>query len=123
MIALTEQERLTLVMVGLLALAGLGVLLWQRQGPPLTVRATPTPVESTRWDAALDRARRVDVNTADEAELERLPEVGPTLARKIVEYRNAHGPFRTREAFALVPGIGPNTSRELDAYITLEGGQ
>lgn len=51
----------------------------------------------------------IAVNTADAVELERLPGIGPVLAQKIVEYREAHGPFTRPEDLLSVSGIGPST--------------
>ena len=51
----------------------------------------------------------VDINTATAAELETLPRIGPTTAQKIVEYREANGPFGSIEEIQEVPGIGPAT--------------
>lgn len=45
----------------------------------------------------------VDINTASLAELESLPEIGPSLARAIAAAR----PFARVEELARVPGIGP----------------
>ena len=117
---LTERERTVLIVLGALALAGLGALLWQRRTPPLTVAGIPAPRQAARWDVALRQARQVDVNTADAAELERLPEVGPQLARRIVAYRTQHGPFRSATELGRVPGIGPKTQRTLEPYVTVE---
>jgi competence protein ComEA len=36
---------------------------------------------------------RVNINTADAAALETLPGIGPALAQRILDYRQAHGPF------------------------------
>ncbi|MBI3321095.1 MAG: helix-hairpin-helix domain-containing protein [Candidatus Omnitrophica bacterium] len=77
------------------------------------------PVESTTWDQALRHARGVDVNTAGIAELERLPGVGPTLAKRIVAYRDRHGPFHRAEELSQVPGIGPKTCDALADYLTV----
>ena len=115
---LTRQERVTLSILGALALAGLGVLVWQRQQPPLTVVGSPTPVQTAQWDGALQAARQVDVNTAGVAELERLPGVGPTLAQRIVAYRTAHGSFQRPAELTQVPGIGPKTYEALRDYVT-----
>jgi competence protein ComEA len=52
-----------------------------------------------------EETRPIDVNRATAAELERLPGVGPALAQRIVAYREAHGPFRSVEELAMVPGI------------------
>lgn len=52
-------------------------------------------------------ARPVDVNTATADQLDALPGVGPATAQAIVEYRTAHGPFRSVDDVAKVRGIGP----------------
>jgi competence protein ComEA len=49
---------------------------------------------------------KVRINVADAAELDTLPGVGPVLARRIVEYRDEHGPFTVVEDLLDVPGIG-----------------
>ena len=62
-------------------------------------------------------ADKVNINTADAAELDRvLVNVGPSKAQAIIEYRQANGPFKSVEELALVKGIGLNTverNREL----------
>ena len=117
---LTQKERVALVVLGALALVGLGLLTWQRHRTPLTVVAgSPTKSEAV-WDHALQRARHVDVNTATVAELERLPQVGPILAHRIVAYRQRHGRFRTPEELGQVEGIGPKTSGALADYVTTD---
>ncbi|MGD8474934.1 MAG: ComEA family DNA-binding protein [Anaerolineae bacterium] len=52
---------------------------------------------------------RVNINTADAATLESLPGIGPALAQRIVEYRQAHGPFERIEDVMDVSGIGTAT--------------
>lgn len=54
-------------------------------------------------------AALMDVNLADAALLEDLPGIGPTLAERIVKYRDAHGPFASVDALADVKGIGKKT--------------
>lgn len=48
----------------------------------------------------------VHVNTASAEELATLPGVGPVIAQRIVEHRQARGPFATLEDLLDVPGIG-----------------
>jgi len=50
---------------------------------------------------------RVSLNAASVAELDVLPGVGPVTAQKIVDYRTAHGGFRTVDDLDAIPGIGP----------------
>ena len=51
----------------------------------------------------------LDINSAEAAELSQLPGVGPALARRVIDHRQAHGPFLTPEAILDVPGIGEAT--------------
>jgi competence ComEA-like helix-hairpin-helix protein len=60
----------------------------------------------------------VDVNRATLAELERLPRVGPALARRIIAWREQHGPFRSTEDLRHVRGIGPATAALLAPVVT-----
>jgi len=61
----------------------------------------------------------VDVNTADEDALERLPGIGPALASRIVAERAAGGPFRSLQDLTRVPGIGPSTVTGLGDQATV----
>ena len=49
----------------------------------------------------------VAVNRASMVELQRLPGIGPALARRLVQYRQQHGAFSTPESLLAVSGIGP----------------
>jgi competence protein ComEA len=60
----------------------------------------------------------LDVNAADEAELQRLPGVGPTLARRIVEARGTER-FKSPDDLRRVKGIGPKTMDSLRQYVTV----
>ena len=116
---LTGRERVTLTVLGGTALLALAVLVWQQQHPPLTVEPGLAPPYA-QWDRQLDAARRVDVNRATAEELERLPEIGPAMAQRIVEYRAAHGPFHAARELLDVPGIGPQTLAALQDYMTVQ---
>ena len=52
---------------------------------------------------------RLDINAADWPEWMQLPGIGETLARRIVAYRDEHGPFATVDGLAAVRGVGPKT--------------
>ena len=51
----------------------------------------------------------VDVNRAEWPELSTLPDVGETLAKRIVAYRQQHGEFASVDQLQRVRGIGPKT--------------
>lgn len=60
----------------------------------------------------------VHINRATAAELERLPRVGPALARRIIAWREKNGPFRSLEDLRHVRGIGPATATLLAPSVT-----
>jgi competence protein ComEA len=62
---------------------------------------------------------KVNVNTATAADLETLPNIGPTMAQRIVDYRQANGPFETVEDIQNVPGIGAAKFAALKDLITV----
>lgn len=58
----------------------------------------------------------LDPETASAAELEALPDVGPQLARRIIEAR-LHRPLRSRSALLSVPGVGPHRLSRIAPYL------
>ena len=62
---------------------------------------------------------RVDINTADVEELDELPEVGPSTAESIVEYRQTNGQFSSVDELEEIPGIGPATLEKIAPFATV----
>ena len=71
----------------------------------------------------IDRAPRqtarftVDINEAEWPELAQLPDIGETLARRIVDSRKTRGPYADHEDLRRVRGIGPRTLEGLRPYL------
>ena len=61
----------------------------------------------------------ININTANEKELDALPGIGPAIARRIVEYRSSQ-PFAKIEDIMLVKGIGEKKFAKLKELITVE---
>jgi competence protein ComEA len=78
-------------------------------------------------DSAVHLARpltpgeKVDLDRAPALELARLPKVGPALARTIVAWREAHGPFGGLSGLDQVPGIGPGLLAALAPHAAFSG--
>ena len=61
----------------------------------------------------------ININTADADQLGALPGIGPTLAQRIIDYRDTYGDFYFIEDIMNVPGIGAGTFEEIkDLIIT-----
>jgi competence protein ComEA len=63
--------------------------------------------------------RLVNINTASQAELEELPQVGPVTARSILDYRAENGTFTSVDQLLEVSGIGDATLAKIAPYVTL----
>lgn len=61
----------------------------------------------------------VNINTADEEELDELPQVGPATAEAIIEHRLANGRFRSVDDLQEVSGIGPATIEKIKPFATV----
>jgi competence protein ComEA len=63
--------------------------------------------------------QKLDLNTVSEGELARVPGVGPSLARRLVETREARGRFHAWQEVASVPGVGTARLETLQATTEL----
>ena len=59
----------------------------------------------------------VQLSVATIEQLDTLPGIGPVTAQKIVDYRTAHGAFRSVDALDDVPGIGPSRVEQLRGLV------
>ena len=115
-----KAVRTELILLGLTAVF-LGVL-W---GVSARDRAVPEAVTvSTEADLPPEEIELVlvDLNTAGVEELTTLPGIGESLAKRIIDYRTAHGPFESPEGLLEVSGIGEKKLEELRDHITVDGG-
>jgi competence protein ComEA len=63
----------------------------------------------------------VDLNTASENELAEVSDIGPQRARKIIEYRQKRGGFRSVDDLVNVEGFGGTLKDDLRNALTVSG--
>ncbi|MEH7334003.1 helix-hairpin-helix domain-containing protein [Neobacillus drentensis] len=83
---------------------------------PAKGEAGAAPVSSGGTALSGDGAQKegkINLNKADENELQNLPGIGPSKAAAIIEYRNTSGPFKAVEDLKNISGIGDKTFEKL----------
>lgn len=78
-------------------------------------------VNSTDHNTNSSDIGKININTASMSLLQTLPNIGETLAKRIVDYRNEHGDFTAPEDLLLVEGIGEKRLEQIREYITVGG--
>ena len=82
--------------------------------PPSEITKPPTPSPNQPYI--------IDLNTATQADLERVPGIGPVLAARIIAYRQRYGPFKTVYQLRLIKGVGQQTFDKIKPYVTVAPG-
>lgn len=106
---------------------------WRTSNPVVAAAPAPSPAMEQPRRAEADGEkpapakhtaapirRLINLNTADAAELELLPGIGPALAKRIIEYRATRGAFRRVEDLDAVKGIGPRILERVKGLVVVE---
>lgn len=80
----------------------------------------PTPPAEAAPPVPVQPGGKVNINTASASDLDSLPGIGPAIAQRIVDYREAYGAFTAIDEITHVKGIGPATYEELKDLITVQ---
>lgn len=89
----------------------------------LTPQTTPSSVSSSQItsSSATQTDGKININTADLYTLMTLPGIGETYAQRIIDYRNANGPFQDISDIKNVDGIGEKRYESIKNLITTGG--
>ena len=88
---------------------------------PVTPVTSPAAYAITQEARPAAPAQSVNVNTATVAQFEALPGIGPSMAQRIVAYRDKNGPFKKLEDLMNVQGIGEKSFLKLRPLLTISG--
>lgn len=78
-----------------------------------------TFVESSNSYSSNSNKDKININKADQKELEDITGIGPGKAKSIIEYRNNYGYFSSVEDLVNVSGIGDKTLEKIRDEITI----
>ena len=67
--------------------------------------------------SAAEKADPIDLNRATAQDLTQLPGVGEAIAKRIVDFREQHGPFKRVEDLMKVKGIGEKSLEKIRPYV------
>jgi competence ComEA-like helix-hairpin-helix protein len=122
-----DERRAILAVLGLLTL-GLVVRLVQRGPVPpdgggdsllvVLAHAEGLPAAGAAPPPGIGQEGRIRINLASEADLMRLPGIGPALARRIRDARLSGGPFASAEDIQRVKGIGPKLAARIRPMVS-----
>ena len=85
---------------------------------PTEMKPAPAPRSASVSKKAAELTAPIDVNRATQAELQKLPGIGPKISQRILEER-VKGAFKSIDDLRRVPGIGPKTLDKLRPHVTI----
>ena len=71
-------------------------------------------------EEAEQHIEKININTADSEELQKLKGIGPSIAERIISYRTSYGDYVTIEEIMEVKGIGEKTFEKIKEYICVK---
>jgi len=74
---------------------------------------------SVEKPTAATGSKLVNINTADAGQLIELPQIGPKMAQRILEFRKSNGNFKRAQDLMKVKGIGEKVFAKLQPLITI----
>lgn len=83
------------------------------------VGAAPAASAGAAGAAGAAGSGKIDLNTADVVALDTLPRIGPAMAQRIIDWREANGRFTSVEDLLAVPGIGDKLLESLRDLVTV----
>ena len=85
----------------------------------ITENSGNNDIEENNTSNSSKEDNKVNINTAVQSELDSLPGIGPSIAQKIIDYREENGNFKNIEELQNVKGIGDAKYEEIKDRVTV----
>lgn len=99
----------------------LGIFIGRNLLPNYYMRAYSPSDTASPTVSELGSGGKININTATVDQLTLLPGIGPTIAQRIIAFRDENGPFLSIDDLTEVKGIGTGTLDNISPYITTGG--
>ncbi len=109
MFSLTKEEKLVLLILGLVLLLGTGL--------NFIFKKTPALKDIVNLMDSQAIYPKVDLNQVSYVQLLKIPYVGPVTAKNIIDYRRENGQFSSLEQLLSVPGINVGRFKKISPYL------
>lgn len=109
MFNLTTQEKKVILFLSAIFLLGLGVSFFKKASSRIE-----------KFASVNEELVRLNLNSASFTDLTSLKQIRPSLARKILDYRNSHEKFTSLEELKEVKGIGEHYYNKLEDLFFVE---
>ncbi len=111
---MSRQERLVIIFLILCVVIGTGVSFYKNTHLA-QIQVVPSAITKSGYIKG-----KTNINTAGPQELASLPGIGPSLAKKIVNFRQENGLFILPEDITKVSGIGKSKYESIKDLVTTE---
>jgi comEA protein len=111
MLSFTKQEKLVLIFIGLIVLAGLSLNFYQKSTAYFDLQKI---IDEQKSPPA------INLNRASLQDLASISAIGPALAEAIINFRNLNGPFKSLEELKLIKGINESRLKQIKTFLTLD---
>jgi len=85
----------------------------------ILAKGSSAPAQTTEILANFSQTNKININLANENQLDQLPGIGPAIAKRIIEYREKNQGFKSIEEIKSVPGIGEKMFEKIKDLITV----
>lgn len=119
MLYLSKQERIVLIALLSFGLIAIGARFFLKTRQNLIFNKQ-YPGLGKDTQSIIRKSQTININKADMETLQQLPGIGPSLAKRIVEYRRENGEFSQIEDLMNIKGMGIKKFEKLKQYVIIE---